>query len=386
MSLLFRSKRASLSDFTGRQTGLSNMPIVTADSAMRHSAVWASSRLRADLISSLPLDVYRKVGGIQVEQTPPKVLTATGGPDCLYNEWAYSSQMDLDRFGNDFGFIVDRDGMNLPSQIELVSASDVTVRIVKGVKKFRIRGDGYDAKEIWHERQYTVPGLPVGLSPIAHAAMTIAQGLTAQQFAVRWYSGNAMPAAVLRNSERTLTRKAAIEAKDSFEESMRDGGTWATGKDWEYSPVVAQSNDQQYLNAMGASIADIARFMGVPADMIDAPVQGSSITYANITQRNLQLLVINLGPAINRREKAFSSALLAQPRFVKMNTDALVRMDPAARSTMLGEQVRDMRKTHDEARALDDLPPLTDEQIARETQITAALKAAAKPTPGGTTP
>jgi hypothetical protein len=41
------------------------MPSVTPDKAMCHSAVWARVRLRADLISTLPLDVYRRENGIQ---------------------------------------------------------------------------------------------------------------------------------------------------------------------------------------------------------------------------------------------------------------------------------------------------------------------------------
>ena len=39
---------------------------VTNETALRHSAVWACLRLRANLISTMPVDLYRKVDGIQV--------------------------------------------------------------------------------------------------------------------------------------------------------------------------------------------------------------------------------------------------------------------------------------------------------------------------------
>jgi hypothetical protein len=37
---------------------------VSRDRAMRQSAAWACLRLRADLVSTMPVDVYRKVGGV----------------------------------------------------------------------------------------------------------------------------------------------------------------------------------------------------------------------------------------------------------------------------------------------------------------------------------
>lgn len=388
MSLLFRGQRAALSDFAGffprAARGGGSAPVVTGDSAMRHSAVWASRRLRANLISSLPVDVYRPVppSGRLMGVPRPKVLIEPS-PGCLWHEWMASSQMDKDGYGNTFGTIEERDGAGKPARIDLVPAAEVSVRRVKGVISYRIRGHLYPAEDIWHERQYTVPGSPVGLSPITYAALAVAQGISAQEFAARWYSGNAMPNAVLRNSEMKLSRKASQEAKDSFTESMSQGGVWATGKDWEFNPVQAQSNDTQYLEAMNASSVDIARFFDVPADLIDAPVQGSAVTYANITQRNLQFLVMNLGPAIQRRETAFSTYLVANPRVVKLNTRALLRLDPQTQVEVLGKEIADGRRTTDEARALVDDAPLTDEQIARQAQIVAALKSAQKPTPGG---
>ena len=57
-----------------------------------------------------------------------------------------------------------------------------------------------------------------------------------------------------------------------------------------------------------------------------------AITYANISQRNLQFLIMHLGPAVGRREDAFSRKLVSNPRYVKLNTDALLRMDPAETS------------------------------------------------------
>ena len=120
---------------------------------------------------------------------------------------------------------------------------------------------------------------------------------------------------------------------------------------------------------MQSSTLDICRYYGVPGDMIDAETSTGSITYANVTQRNLQLLTMNIGPAITRRERTFSRRLVAQPRYVKLNTDAMLRMDSRGKLELIALGVDKMLYTHDEGRALLELEPLTDEQIAKEAQI-----------------
>jgi hypothetical protein len=117
--------------------------------------------------------------------------------------------------------------------------------------------------------------------------------------------------------------------------------------------------------------------------MIDADsgTAKSSITYANVTQRNLQLLTLNIGPGLTRREATFSDRLVAAPRFVKFNTDALLRMDAAAKAELLGQNVDKRLRTPDEARALLDLPPLTEDDYAQFDRLFGSTKQ----TPGSKT-
>jgi hypothetical protein len=72
---------------------------------------------------------------------------------------------------------------------------------------------------------------------------------------------------------------------------------------------------------------------------------------------------MSLGPAVKRREDALSR-LSSRPRFVKLNTDALLRMDPATRAQVIKTRIDSRTLAPSEARALDDLPPLTDDQLA----------------------
>jgi hypothetical protein len=109
------------------------------------------------------------------------------------------------------------------------------------------------------------------------------------------------------------------------------------------------------LEALRWGAQDVARFLDVPADMIDAGISGSSITYANITERNLQFLITALQPAITRREEALSR-LVAAPAYVKLNSDALMRMDPSARWKLHADKVRAGLASVNEIRDIEDLP------------------------------
>lgn len=345
-------------------TGNGSAPLVDHDSALRHSAVWACLRIRADLVSTMPVDVYRYVNGIQVEAPKPPVLVNPGGERVDIQEWLYSSQIDLDRAGNAFGIITEVNALGLPARIDLQPLAECSVIVRDGeLWRYRIAGKLYEPHQVWHEKQFTVGGLPVGLSPVAYAAWSIGEYLSVQKFALDWFTGSAIPAAALRNSEKTISRAEADAIKERFRASVANGDIFVHGKDWEYKPIQALANQTNWIEAKQFGLTDISRFFGCPADLIDAAVSSGSVTYANITQRNLQFLIMNLGPAVSRREHALSK-LVPGPRFVKFNRSALLAMDPETRARTLETRIRSRQLAPSEARALEDLPPFTDEQLA----------------------
>ena len=379
MALLFgRPQRRELTgDYAGavasdlipaRSTVVSSgIPAITNERAMRHSAVWACLRLRADLVSTLPVDVFRKVnvGGhdIQVEMPRPPILVTPGGDRVDWCEWAYSTQVDLDRAGNAVGLITERNATGLPSRIDLQPISCCTYVVRDGVERWRIENEYYDLDQVWHEKQYTIAGLPVGLSPVAFAAWTIGEYLSIQDFAISWFGGGGVPRGHLRNRNQTMSPTTAEAVKAKFKSSVAAGDIFVTGADWEYNLIQAEQTGSEWIHAKRISVEEIARFFNVPGDMIDAAPPSGNITYANVTQRNLQFLIQNLGPTIYRREKRLST-LLPQSRYVKLNTSALLRMDDETRALVVARRINSRTLAPSEARALENLPPLTPAQEA----------------------
>jgi HK97 family phage portal protein len=359
---------------------------VSSSTAMRHSAVWACLRLRADLVSTMPIDVFRRIGAGQVEVPKPPVLVNPGGERVGIEEWMYSTSVDLDRSGNTVGLITEKDGGGRPRRIDLQPLDEVTIEVRKGeLHGYRICGEFFTPDKIWHERQFTLSGIHVGLSPVAHAAWSISQYLSALDFTLDWFGNGAVPSAHLRNKEKTLTPPESAEVKTRFKASVQSGDVFVTGSDWEYNMLQAKASETQWLEAQQTSISDVARFFGAPSDLIDAAVSGQSVTYANIAERNLQFLVLNLGPAVVRRERALTK-LVASPRYVKLNSDALLRMDPKSRAEMLKLQIDSRTLAPSEARELDNRLPFTPSQLDEFEKLFGAPRALSPTATTGATP
>lgn len=383
MSLWAKRAQPTAEQLVAERLGArTNSTIVTSDTARRHSAVWACVRLRNDLVSTMPIDAYRRVQGIQIEVAKPPMLVSPGGERVDIMEWLYSSGSDLDSAGNTFGIITEKNALNLPARIDLVPVNECTVRVKDGeVWKYRICGKEYDPDKVWHEKQFTVSGVPVGLSAVAYAAWSIGSYLNAQQFAAEWFADGAVPTASLKNTAKKLNATESELVKSRFKAAVANHDLFVTGADWDYNMISVPANQTQFIETMQFSISDIARFFGCPADLIDAAVSGQSVTYANISQRNLQFLIMNLQPQISRRERALST-WLPRGQFVKLNTDALLRMDPQTRAEVEAKKIASRTLAPSEAREKDNRPPFTDEQIAEFDRLFGVPRA---PTPTGAT-
>jgi HK97 family phage portal protein len=373
-----RSERAAnLSDLgVLLRSGRGNGPVsVTSDTALRNSAVWACLRIRADMISTFPCNSYRDVGGISVSVPKAPVLVEPGGKFWKYGTWMWAKEFELGRSGNAVGLITERNALGLPARIELQPASSVRMYQKRDMPEHRyiINGKEYSAAEVWHERDFPVPGMPIGLSPVAYAAWTLSEALSMQQFALDWFAGGGVPKARLHNTKKSLEsgpdKNEARRVKDRYMATVANGDIFVHGHDWELDFLQGQHMGVEWLDGRRATIPDLARFFGCPVDLIDAAIDSpGSITYQSGLQRNLQFLVMHLAPAVVRRQDSLSD-LLPRPRFVRLNTNSLLRMDPETQAKVIHQRITDRTLTPTEARELYDQPPLTAEQIAEFTTL-----------------
>jgi HK97 family phage portal protein len=278
--------------------------------------------------------------------------------------WLHAGQVALDLRGNNFGKIMARDPRTyLPTQIELVHPDTVQVTVDRdGSVGYKFAGKPVDGFDVWHERQNETPGSVVGQSPIAAAARALGITLAAEDYGGSVLLGRAHPVrvAVLRCADR----------RGRGEDRQTPGAGHPAGprtprprRELEIQQLAVNPAEAMFLEVMRYGREEVALLFDVPGEMINAPAQGSSVTYANREQRAQDLLAFRLGPAIARRERALSR-LTVRGQYVKLNTAALLRTDLASRMKAYDQGLKIGVYAHDEARALEDLPPLTAEQIA----------------------
>jgi hypothetical protein len=106
----------------------------------------------------------------------------------------------------------------------------------------------------------------------------------------------------------------------------------------------------------------------MPADVLDGATTKGTVVYANISQRSVYLLQMFLGGSIKRRERALSSTL-PKPQTIHLDTDVLMRLDPATLVAVQGTEIANHTLAPSEARADRNRPPFTPEQLAEFDQL-----------------
>jgi HK97 family phage portal protein len=216
------------------------------------------------------------------------------------------------------------------------------------------------------------PGADVGYAPVEAARQSIGSGMAAQEYAARFLDQDSTPGGVIevpsdmppeKTSEmaRSWARKHAGKQKTGLPGVLVGGATWKQ---------TAVTNEQaQFLESRGFTAAEIAAqmFLIDPADLGIA-VQGTSLTYANISERNLRCVQVTFLPWIVRLERALTS-LMPAGQYVKFNLGGLLRGDMKTRfeTYKIGKEIDVL--LDDEIRGWEELPPLPVRAVAPPTLV-----------------
>ena len=340
--------------------------VVNQETAQRLGAVFAAVDLISRLIKSFPFHEYRlDTDGVRVRQSDPPLLVQPS-LDVPLSGWVEQIVASLLFRGNTFGLVTSFSaepgiGGVWPRQIEMLNPDCVTYTRVgrRGPFVWRVEGvevDRWPAGPLWHVAGHLRAGSPVGLSPISYAAETIGLGLAAQRFGGQWFRDGAMPTGTL-SSDKEIDETAAKWIKRQFLQALdgnREPVVLANGI--KYDTVSVAAEESQFLESIGANVADVARFFGVPPEEIGGS-SGNSMTYSNIESRGVSLLVRTIGPWTTVLEEALS-ALRPKPRVIRATVDSLLRTDTITRYKAHQMAIRDGWRSVNETRRLEDQPPI----------------------------
>jgi HK97 family phage portal protein len=332
---------------------------VSDQTALTHPAVWSCVDLISELVSTLPIHEYRAAEGrlVKVAGGSP-LLEDPAGDGYGFEVWARQFLVSWLLRGNNFGWVERLGADGWPIQIPLLHPDEITARRPRTagpIEWYRDnkRVERWPEGPLWHVPAYTVPGSPVGLSPLAFAAETIGLGLAAMRYDAEWFTGGGLPLGTFE-TDQPLDDTQAKAIKGRVTEAIADRGVMVLGYGNKFNPMQVSPQDSQFLETVKANADDVAKFF-----FRRPPGEGGNVLYANVEARSLDLLTYTLTGWMVRMEKAVTR-LRPRPRVVKFNADAIVRVALADRYKAHDTAIRAGFKSRDEVRDLENFAPIPD--------------------------
>lgn len=240
-------------------------------------------------------------------------------------------------------------------------------------KFYGYRGKTYAAGDIVQVSLLRLPGHLRGLGPIQAAQTEIGGALDLRDYAANWFAEGTVPDGIL-TSDQILTKEDAelYRAQWAAKTGTTADRLKVLGKGTTYEALMLKPADAQWLESQQFTTTQLARLFGTPASLMLAAVEGSAMTYSNVEQDWIAFTRFTLMGYLRKIEDALTE-LTVLGQEVKFNVDSLLRSDTKTRYEAHQIGITAGFLTDDEARALENMAPLTPAQRA--------AKAAAAPTP-----
>lgn len=243
---------------------------------------------------------------------------------------------------------------------------DPTVRDIR----YMWRGMEFTPDELIHRRFIVLPGMLRGVGPITMARIELQGMAETEAYAANWRDESGVPSGIL-TSDQTLSDTEAETAKQRVLAS-RSGTPLVLGKGLHYARTLMSPEDMQFIQTRNFDTTQVARMLGIPANLLLASVEGSSLTYQNIEQSWIEFSSYTLQAYAMPICDALSQLVPARQR-IDMDWNKARRSDTKSRWEALQIAVGMGLLTLDEARDWEGMPPRDDatQTISNDTEVEA---------------
>lgn len=344
---------------------------VTADRAMRHSAVFACVRILAGAISTLPLKVYREKKGtptLDRKHALSPLLRLRPNPRMSAAMFWRATTAEAVLNGNGYAWIErNRNGDALalwPTPQERVTprllADQRVAYVVTLDNGAQIAVPADDMLHFPGSTQWD--GLRA-LSPLRAAASAIGLGLEADDYARRFFKNNATPAGYL-SYDKALKPETVELLRSHWQEKFGGAGRGSIAiltDGGEFKPLALNMEDAQLLDTRRFQIEDVARIFGVPPHMIGA-LDKTTSWGSGIEQQAIGFITYSLQTHLTAFEQEIETKLFdGDSAWAEFDVRGLMRGDFVARTngykSALGGPGAQGFMTVNEVRGLENLPP-----------------------------
>ena len=333
---------------------------VDTNTALGVPAIYRGVTLIADAIGALGLHSYRN--GRVVKPTPQILIKPNPQETRIETISAMAASLILD--GNYIAVLGERGANGLPDFFYPVAIDRVNLTRVDGRIVYRIDEQVYDADDILHIKNFTLPGEFFGRGIVETQKQAIGKEIAINEYASRYFDGGVNPTAVIKSGNPDLTQEEADALKTAWLSmySGRNRQPAVLNSTTDFEILSSNAQESQLIEAQIQGLTEAANILGLPAYYLGAP--NSSRTYANVEQENLQLVRWSIQPIAERIEQALSE-LLVRGQTAKFNYDTLLRTDTLSRyqahavgltnGFLTVDEVRDM-ENRDPIQGIDDEP------------------------------
>lgn len=361
--------RAGESDSVGGSSPLpaiipparSAVGIVTADEALKISAVSRSLDEINTMVSGLSIGVYDPAG-IQVKSTASRFPNIVRRPslEVDYEELIQLTVNDFALHGEFFWLLTRDRSTNLVVNVRVLTPDEVTVTLDKQTGRTTY-GHAYGAiprDRIVHKKHTAITGRARGSGPIQNGQTELRAALSLAKFQQQWFDGDRPPHGVL-SSDQVLSPVVRDQILESWNEWLRSdtGKTALLSAGTTYQALALKPAEAQMLEVSDAIDRRIARLMGMPAFDLLVPGGTESRTYMNLEQSNLRFLLTTLQKYLNAIERAFSE-IIPRGLTAKFDETGLLRLDATTQAAIDEKHINTGLRSAAELRARDGLKPL----------------------------
>lgn len=349
---------------------------ISEHSALELSAVWRCVNLIAGTIAGLPLKTYRREG--ETKKQVPSFLDSPH-PDMTQFEWTETVMAQALLWGNNFLLHI-HGGAGQVVGLAPLHPGAVAVRVDRELGKvFKVhQKDGeprdFTAVDLTHVPALNYDGL-VGLSPIGVARQSMGTAAASDRAAARMFKNGLLLGGIITPKESlSKTQFGKLLAgirKKSGADSAGDVAAFPVNVD--FKPWTMNAVDAQFLESRHYGIEEMARWYGVPRELLSA--NGASSWGSGIQELVRGWQRFCLFSWTSRLEQRLSR-LLPKNQFCEFDYSGLLQPSPETEIELLIRQVESGILTVDEARAIRNLPPKDEPEPEPETTETETETAA----------
>lgn len=277
-----------------------------------------------------------------------------------------TQQAHLCLWGNAYAHII-RDRSFRPIALDVHHPSDVEPYLApyNGRKYLFYKVKGIEepvlSVDMIHIPSLSFNGL-IGKSPIQIAKENVGLGLALQKFGSEFFANGTAFNGFLKTEQNLKDEQYDRILNQWNKRWTGEGKRWKTpllegGVD--YQTVGVPPEDAQWLTSRKFQLTEIARIFRVPPHML-ADLERS--TNNNIEHQGIEFVIHTIRPWVTKWEQEYNRKLFTTTDYIKyftkLNMEALLRGDSAARTAMYQSGIVNGWMTRNEARELEDKNPL----------------------------